>query len=199
MRTVLVFGARLTAVRFANKVPGRASLWTSVAAAIFGHAGKLIRSWKGQRRSMRAVRQGSRHIRHRPDLTDGPIIVFDAVCVLCCANAQFLLRHDRAGIFRLASMQGEVGTELYRSFGIDPQNPDTLIVVDSGQVLRDSDAVLAIYGGLGWPWRAALLIKLVPRRLRDPLYRWVARNRYRIFGRRESCWMPDPEYADRIL
>lgn len=142
---------------------------------------------------------GSRRNRHRPDLTDGPIIVFDAVCVLCCANAQFVLRHDRAGVFRFASMQGEVGAELYRSFGIDPQNPDTLIVVDSGQVLRDSDAVLAIYGGLGWPWRAALLFKLVPRRLRDPLYRWVARNRYRIFGRRESCWMPEPEHADRIL
>jgi predicted DCC family thiol-disulfide oxidoreductase YuxK len=60
----------------------------------------------------------------------GPIIVFDAMCVLCSANAAFVLRHDRAGHFRLASMQGEAGSALYRRFGIDPANPETLIVVE---------------------------------------------------------------------
>ena len=135
----------------------------------------------------------------RLDLAEGPIIVFDAICVLCSANAQFVLQHDRTGVFRLASMQGEIGAALYRASGIDPHNPDTLIVVDGDAVLRDSDAVLAIYGRLGWPWKATLTFKLVPHRLRDPLYRWVARNRYRIFGRRESCWMPGPEHASRIL
>lgn len=136
---------------------------------------------------------------NRSGLPEGPIIVFDALCVLCSTNAQFVLRHDRAGVFRLASMQGEVGAALYRSCGIDPHDPDTLVVVHSGSVLRDSDAILAIYAGLGWPWRAALIFRLVPRGLRDPVYRWVARNRYRIFGRRESCWVPSPKYAARIL
>jgi predicted DCC family thiol-disulfide oxidoreductase YuxK len=131
--------------------------------------------------------------------TEGPIIVFDAMCVLCSANAQFVLRHDRAGVFRLASMQSEIGATLYRTCGIDPRDPDTLIVVDGDVVLRDSEAVLAIYGRLGWPWKAALIFKLAPRRMRDPLYRWIARNRYRIFGRRESCWVPTPEHASRVL
>lgn len=130
---------------------------------------------------------------------DGPVIVFDALCVLCSANAQFVLRWDRAGVFRLASMQGEVGASLYRRFGIDPSNPESLIVVDGDRALRDSDAVLAIYRGLGWPWRAASMLSLVPRAIRDPLYRWVARNRYRIFGQRETCWIPSREQASRVL
>jgi predicted DCC family thiol-disulfide oxidoreductase YuxK len=128
-----------------------------------------------------------------------PVIVFDAECVLCSANARFVLKHDRRAHFRLASMQGEVGTALYRRFGIDPADPDTLILVENGRALRDSDAVIAIYAGLGWPWRAAALLRLVPRMLRNPAYRLVARNRYRWFGRRETCWLPDPKWADRIL
>lgn len=131
--------------------------------------------------------------------TDGPIIVFDALCVLCSANARFVLRHDRERRFRLASMQTSAGAALYRRFGIDPADPDTLIVVEGERVLRDSDAVLHIYEGLGWPWRAAALARLVPRSLRDPVYRLVARNRYRIFGRRETCWLPSADEADRIL
>ena len=128
-----------------------------------------------------------------------PIIVFDAECVLCSVNAQFVLRHDRRRRFRLASMQGDVGAALYRRFGIDPTDPDTLILVEGDRVRRDSDAVLAIYAGLGWPWRAAALLRVVPRALRDPVYRLVARNRYRLFGRRATCWLPRPADADRVL
>lgn len=129
----------------------------------------------------------------------GPIIVFDAECVLCTANAQFVLRHDHARHFRLASMQKEVGASLYRRFGIDPSDPESMIVVEGDHLLRDSDAVLAIYAGLGWPWKAVFLLRIVPRFLRDPVYRWLARNRYRIFGRRETCWVPRPEDRDRLL
>lgn len=129
----------------------------------------------------------------------GPIIVFDAECILCSANAQFVLTHDRAGRFRLASMQGEAGSALFRRHGIDPADPDTLIVVDGDRVLRDSDAILSIYAGLGWPWRAVSIFTLVPRFVRDRIYRFIARNRYRLFGRRETCWLPAPEHRARML
>jgi predicted DCC family thiol-disulfide oxidoreductase YuxK len=128
-----------------------------------------------------------------------PIIVFDAVCVLCTANARFVLRHDKQGMFRLASMQGAVGSALYKRFGIDPGNPETLIVVTGAVALRDSAAVLAIWSMLGWPWRALAIFRLVPRPLRDWLYRLIARHRYRLFGRRQTCWIPSAEQADRIL
>jgi predicted DCC family thiol-disulfide oxidoreductase YuxK len=128
-----------------------------------------------------------------------PIILFDGECVLCSANAQFILTHDKARRYRLAAMQGEVGAELFRRHGVDPNDPDTILVIDGDRVLRDSDAVLSIYTGLGWPWRIAGLVLLVPRWMRDLVYRWVAHNRYRIFGRRETCWIPNAEYADRIM
>lgn len=131
--------------------------------------------------------------------SDGPIIVFDAMCVLCSANAAFVLRHDRAGHFRLASMQGNVGGALYRQFGINPTNPETLIVVENGRALRDSDAVLAIWAGLERPWNGLAAFRIVPRWLRDPVYRWIARNRYWLFGKRSTCWIPTAEQARRIL
>lgn len=128
-----------------------------------------------------------------------PVILFDATCILCSANAQFILRHDKRGHFRLAAMQGETGAALYRRHGMDPADPATMLLVEGERVRKDSDAVLAIYEGLGWPWRAASAFRLVPAALRDPVYRWVARNRYRIFGRRDTCWVTPPEYRPRIL
>lgn len=128
-----------------------------------------------------------------------PIILFDALCVLCSVNAQFILKHDHKGSFRLASMQSEAGAALYRKFGIDPADPETTILVQGETALRNSDAVLAIYAGLGWPWRALRIFSIVPRPLRDSMYRWIARNRYHLFGQRETRWLPAPEYADRLL
>jgi predicted DCC family thiol-disulfide oxidoreductase YuxK len=128
-----------------------------------------------------------------------PIILFDALCVLCSANAQFVLKYDRKGHFRLASMQSEAGAAIYRKFGIDPADPETMIVVKGDTALRNSDAVLAIYTGLGWPWRMAAAAKLIPAPIRDTIYGWIARNRYRLFGKRETCWLPPPDMADRLL
>ena len=136
--------------------------------------------------------------RSAPD-QNGPIILFDAECVLCSANAQFVLRHDTAGRFRLASMQGETGAEIYRKHGMDPTDPTSMLVVEGGRMRRDSDAVLSIYEGLGLPWRLFAIMRIIPAFLRDPVYRWVARNRYRLFGKRAVCWVAQPEYKDRIL
>jgi predicted DCC family thiol-disulfide oxidoreductase YuxK len=130
---------------------------------------------------------------------DKAIILFDAECVLCSANAQFILKHDKSAYFRLASMQGATGAALYRKHGMDPRNPSTMIVIDGNKVRQDSDAVLSIYETLGFPWRLIGLLRIVPRILRDPAYRWIARNRYRLFGKRESCWVPSPEYKSRML
>lgn len=129
----------------------------------------------------------------------GPIILFDAECVLCSANAQFVLRHDKRARFRLASIQGVAGAALCREHGLDPRDPTSILVIDGARVRRDSDAVLAIYEGLGWPWRLLALFRLVPAVVRDPVYRWIARHRYRLFGKRATCWVAPPEYQNRIL
>jgi predicted DCC family thiol-disulfide oxidoreductase YuxK len=134
-----------------------------------------------------------------PDMNDSPIILFDAECVLCSANAQFVLKHDKAGHFRLASMQGDVGAALYRAHGMDPRDPMSMIVVEGSRVRQDSDAVLSIYEALGFPWRMFGVFRIVPAFARDPVYRWIARNRYRLFGKRSSCWIAPPEFRSRIL
>ena len=131
--------------------------------------------------------------------TAGPVILFDAECVLCSANARFVLRHDKAARFRLASMQGDVGAAIYRRHGLDPRDPGTILVVESGRVRRDSDAVLSIYEGLGRPWRLLGALRIVPAAVRDPRDRWLARNRSRLFGRRNTCWRAPPEHRDRLL
>jgi predicted DCC family thiol-disulfide oxidoreductase YuxK len=128
-----------------------------------------------------------------------PIIVFDGLCPLCSANARFILKHDRRGFFRLAAMQSEAGAALYRRFGIDPADPETLILVEGVRMRHGSDAVLAIWSRLGWPWKLGAAARLVPALLRDRVYRWVARNRYRLFGRREACWVAPSEWRDRLL
>ena len=130
---------------------------------------------------------------------DGPIILFDAECVLCSAAAQFVLKLDSLGHFRLASLQSDVGAALYRRHGLDPQDPISILVIDGNRIRQDSDAVLSLYEGLGFPWRFAGVLRIVPAFLRDPVYRWVARNRYRLFGKRKTCWVAPPEYRDRIL
>lgn len=128
-----------------------------------------------------------------------PVVVFDGDCVLCSANARFILRHDRPGHFRLATMQGAAGAALMERFGLDPLDPETFIVVEGERVRRNSDAALAIAEGLGWPWKVLGALRIVPRRWRDAVYLLVARNRYRWFGRREDCFIPTPEQAERVL
>ena len=96
---------------------------------------------------------------------DKPIIVFDGVCVLCTANAQFVLSADKSGRFRLAAMQDEVGARLMRDNGIDPLDPESFVIVDAidqgGRVWSDSDAVLRMWSDLGWPWRVGAVFKPV--------------------------------------
>ncbi|MDY7096786.1 MAG: thiol-disulfide oxidoreductase DCC family protein [Pseudomonadota bacterium] len=134
---------------------------------------------------------------------DRPIIVFDGICVLCTANAQFVLRSDRRGRFRLAAMQDDAGAQLMRENGIDPSDPESFILIDAvqdgGRVWKNSDAVLHMWNELGWPWRIGSVFRLVPRFIRDPIYLLIARNRYKWFGQREECWVPSMEQAERIL
>lgn len=127
------------------------------------------------------------------------VVLFDAECFLCSANAHFILEHDKRQIFYLASMQGDFGAQLCRAHGIDPNDPSTILLIEGSKVRQDSDAVISIYEGLGLPWRLASLFRVLPSCLRDRLYRLIARNRYRIFGKRRSCWVPPEHMRSRIL
>ncbi|AEF89400.1 hypothetical protein DR66_5710 [Delftia acidovorans] len=127
------------------------------------------------------------------------IVVFDGQCLLCNGWVQFLLRHDRRGRFRFASIQGEAGGRMLADAGLRVEGLQTLLLVDGDRSWQHTDAILRVLHGLGWPWRLAWAAWLIPRPLRDGLYRWLARNRYRWFGRSAQCMVPDPQVAARFL
>lgn len=127
------------------------------------------------------------------------IVVFDAQCLLCNGWVQFLLRHDRKGILRFASIQGAQGQALLSKAGLKVDGLETLLAVDGDQAWQHTAAIIRVLDRLGWPWRLAWVAWLVPAVVRDPAYRFIARNRYRFFGRSMTCLMPPKDYAGRFL
>lgn len=127
------------------------------------------------------------------------IVVFDAQCLLCNGWVRFLLRHDRRRVLRFASIQGVNGQALLAHAGLQVQGLQTLLLVDGNRSWQHTAAILRVLHALGWPWRLAWAAWLVPALLRDALYRWLARNRYRWFGRSETCLMPPTDHAQRFL
>jgi len=131
---------------------------------------------------------------------DAPVIVFDGVCLLCSRWVDFILQHDRDGHFRLAAMQGKHGSRLLLAHGLSPDDPSSFLLVQSDRGYTDTDAIIRVLRELGHGWGlASELLRVVPKLLRDPAYRWIARHRYRLFGRRELCRLPDAAYAARFL
>lgn len=130
---------------------------------------------------------------------DGPILVFDGVCVLCSRSVAFIVERHRASRFRFAPMQSATGRALLLEHGLDPGDPLSLLVIDGGRTGSESEAVLRVASSFGGLWSLASLARGVSRPWRDAAYRWVARNRYRWFGRRDKCLMPTPELRARFL
>lgn len=128
-----------------------------------------------------------------------PIVLFDGVCNLCNGSVQFILRRDPAGKFRFASLQSDLGQRLLTERGLDPEALDSVVVVDGDRFYRESDAALRIARDLKGAWKALTVFRLIPRPLRDWLYRLIARNRYSWFGKAETCWLPTPELRGRFL
>ena len=128
---------------------------------------------------------------------DGPVIVFDGVCVLCNGWVRFLLGRDN-GRYRFASMQSPAGRALLQAHGLDADDPSSFLLVENGRAFTDTDAIRRVLLGLGGPWKVAAIMAIVPRFARDPLYRWIARNRYRWFGT-TSCTVPSEAERHRFL
>jgi predicted DCC family thiol-disulfide oxidoreductase YuxK len=137
--------------------------------------------------------------------TAGPILFYDGVCGLCNTLVQFLLKHDKHGRLRFASLQSDFAEKVLRRHGFDPKDLDTLHVVENYEqpnerLLQRSDAVLRAGRELGGHWSVlAAIAKIVPRSVRDIAYRFVAQNRYRVFGKYETCMLPDPDQRSRFL
>jgi predicted DCC family thiol-disulfide oxidoreductase YuxK len=130
----------------------------------------------------------------------GPILLFDGVCNVCNGAVNFVIDHDPAGRFRFASLQSDVARELLAAHGLADLPPlSTSVLIDGGRAYFDSDGVLRAALRLGGPFKLLAPLLLLPRALRDPLYRAFATRRYRWFGKTESCRVPTPEIRARFL
>jgi predicted DCC family thiol-disulfide oxidoreductase YuxK len=132
------------------------------------------------------------------------LVLYDGVCGLCSRLLQFLLEHDRRAAFTFASLQSAVGRTILERFGGDPNELASFHVLANyrgtkPQMFSRSSAALFVAGELGWPWKMAGLMRVLPTSILDHVYNVVARNRYRVFGRDEQCLTPRPEFRDRFV
>jgi predicted DCC family thiol-disulfide oxidoreductase YuxK len=129
---------------------------------------------------------------------DDDVILYDGVCVLCSRWVRFVAVRDREARFRFTAIQSGYGSRLAQAVGIDAQDPDTNAVIHGGVAYFKSDAALTVLSLLpGWNWVRALFA--VPKRLRDAIYNLVARNRYRMFGKFDACFVPDAAFRNRVM
>lgn len=134
----------------------------------------------------------------------GPVVLFDGVCNLCNGWVSFVLDHERppapdAAPIRFASLQSPTGRALMEHHGLEPGSLDSVVLVDGGRAWTRSDAVVRLLPRLRAPWSWGAVLRVVPRVLRDLGYKLVARFRYRLFGRTETCRVPTPQTRARFL
>jgi predicted DCC family thiol-disulfide oxidoreductase YuxK len=126
------------------------------------------------------------------------IILFDGVCNLCNNSVQFIIKHDQKGYFKFASLQSDAGMALADGHQI-PENVDSILLVKEGEVYTESSAIVRIAKHLDGVWKLAAAAWIIPRPLRNKLYRYIAKNRYRWFGRQNECMLPSPSLKERFL
>ena len=132
------------------------------------------------------------------------LVLYDGVCGLCSRLLQFLLTHDRRGVFAFASLQSAIGRAVVEELGGDPNEPPSFYVLAHyrtrhRRILARSQAALFVAGQLGWPWKAGRIAGILPTALLDRAYNAIARNRYRVFGRFDQCLVPRSEFRGRFI
>lgn len=128
-----------------------------------------------------------------------PILLFDGVCNLCSGFVQWVLPRDKKGRYRFASLQSELGKTVKTEQGLDPDKINSIVLYQQGKVYTKSAAALRLAVGLGGWYQLAGVFFIIPPFIRDAVYDFIARNRYRWFGKSEACWLPRPEWKERFL
>ena len=131
--------------------------------------------------------------------TESSIILFDGICNLCNSSVQFVIRHDKKKQFQFASLQSAVGQQLLISGGIEAISNNSFVLIDAGNYYQRSRAALRVLLRIGGAWKLFYLFILIPPFIRDAVYNFIARNRYRLFGKRNECMVPNDELRDRFL
>lgn len=128
-----------------------------------------------------------------------PVIYFDGECNLCSGSVQFILKRESKEQFRFASLQGESGQAFLKKHSYPVDHFDSFILDEDGKIFTRSTAALRVSRNLNFPWPLLYIFIVVPRFIRDGIYEYVSHHRYKWFGKKESCWIPDPKWKKRFL
>lgn len=128
-----------------------------------------------------------------------PIILFDGVCNFCNSSINFVIDRDVHNKFYFASLQSEFGKKLLLTFGEANSKLDTVVLIKEGKLYKKSTAALEIARELRGAWKLMYALVIIPEFIRDFIYDLIARNRYKWFGKKESCRIPDPQWKHRFL
>ncbi len=128
-----------------------------------------------------------------------PIVLFDGVCNLCNGFVQFIIERDKQAKFRFASLQSESAQQLLKHQTNYLKSLETVVLIDKGVVYTHSDVPLQMAQLLGGWWNFLLIGKVIPKKMRDQIYKFIAKNRYHWFGKQSACWIPTPELKARFL
>lgn len=127
------------------------------------------------------------------------ILLFDGVCNLCNNSVQFVIKNDKAGVFKFASLQSQAGEKLLAENGLASSRMQSFVYLKNNTVYTKSDAALEVAKTLGSGWKLLYGFKIIPRRIRDHIYHVIAKNRYKWFGKKDECMVPAPHLKARFL
>ena len=133
------------------------------------------------------------------DIEQKSILFFDGACNLCNGFVQFLIVRDPKAHFSYASLQSKLGQEFLQKAGLPTQELSTVILYDKGKFYTHSDVALRIVRRMPGLWPLLAVFSIIPKLIRDAIYNWIARNRYKWFGKKEQCMLPRPEWRSRFL
>jgi predicted DCC family thiol-disulfide oxidoreductase YuxK len=132
-------------------------------------------------------------------VNEHPVILFDGVCNFCDSAVNFVLKQDKKGIFRFAPLQSEAAQKLLQQYNLSTKDFDSFILIDDGKVYKKSSASLQVMNKLPWYWKEVQIFRIIPTIFRDAIYDFIAKHRYKWFGKKDQCMVPTPEIRSRFL
>ena len=128
-----------------------------------------------------------------------PIILFDGICNFCNSSVNFVIKRNKRTIIKFAALQTDIGQKLLQEYRLPAKVMRSFVFIENGQAYTRSTAALKVCRYLNWPWPLCYIFLIVPKLIRDGIYNWIARNRYKWFGVRKECMIPAPGVKDRFL
>ena len=127
------------------------------------------------------------------------VVLFDGVCNLCNSAVQLIIRYDKKAYFSFASLQGEYGQKFLKANNLNTEDYDSFILFENGTMYTESTAALYVAKRMGFPWILSYPLLIIPKFIRDAVYRLIAKNRYQWFGKKEQCMIPSPNVQNRFI